>query len=90
VIAGAVMIALNLKSLSLLKLKSKSHSKKISLPNLTKPLALAPLHQCLCLCLKTSIILNLVISPKAIGKALGQVNLVHHSEKSQSELSLIN
>ena len=82
------MIALNLKSLSLLKLKSKSHSKKISLPHLTKPLA--PLHQCLCLCLKTSIILNLVISPKAIGKALGQVNLVHHSEKSQSELSLIN
>ena len=84
------MIALNLKSLSLLKLKSKSHSKKISLPHLTKPLA--PLHQCLCLCLclKTSIILNLVISPKAIGKALGQVNLFHHSEKSQSELSLIN
>ena len=89
-IAGAVMIALSLKSLSPSKLKNKSHFKWISLPNSTKQLALAPLCQCPCLCLKTSISFSLVISLKAIGKVLGQVNLVHHSEKSKIELSLAN
>jgi hypothetical protein len=86
VIVGAVMIVSSLKSLSYLKSKSKSHFKKISLPNLTK--SLAPL--CQCPCLITSISPSLVISPKVFGKALGQVNLVNHSENSKSELSLAN
>jgi hypothetical protein len=87
-IADLVKIALNLKKISSLKSKSKSHFLKISLLNLTKPLA--PLCQCPCLCLKAKITLSLAIFSKAIGKVLGQVNLVHHSENSETELSLAN
>lgn len=80
-IVAAVMNAiLSLKSLK--SPKNKSHFKKMSLPNL-------PNQSCQCLSLITLIIRCLVTFQRVIllGRALGQVNPLIHSEHSKSELS---
>lgn len=83
-IVAAVMNAiLSLKSLK--SPKNKSHFKKMSLPNL-------PNQSCQCLSLITLIIRCLVTFQRVIllGRALGQVNPLIHSEHSKSELSWAN